>query len=203
MKIISPAFARLARRVRCGEAGSLKPRPWHYHQQMFFRFRKMRSMDPLQVAMTGVRMGERYLQVFCHDAALTRGLATKIGLSGVAALAAADEAQAKQARKAADKAGVLIDVKLTPPTELTWDDAAFDMVVVDNTGGGFVGLSAEDRTGCLRDVRRVLRMGGRVEFIERESESSGAEAFLTEAGFKPVRTLAERDGFRFVEGLKG
>ena len=53
-----------------------------------FKFRRMRAMDPLQVAMTGVRMGERYLQVFCSDATLTRGLATKTGLSGVAALAA-------------------------------------------------------------------------------------------------------------------
>lgn len=203
MKIISPAFARLARRVRCGEAGSLKPRPWHYHQQMLFRFRKMRSMDPLQVAMTGVRMGERYLQIFCHDGALTRGLATKTGLSGVAALAAPDESDAKQARKAADKAGVLIDVQITAPTALTWDAAAFDMVVIDNTGGAFARLNTADRVACLRETRRVLRMGGRVEFIEREAEPSGAEAQLTEAGFKPVRTLAERDGFRFVEGLKG
>ena len=160
-------------------------------------------MDPLQVAMTGVRMGERYLQVFCSDAALTRGLATKTGLSGVAALAAADDAQAKQAQKAADKAGVLIDIKRTPPTELAWEDGAFDMVVVDNTGGGFAALSELDRTTCLQETRRVLRAGGRVEFIEREADRTGAEALLRSAGFKPVRTLAERDGFRFVEGLKG
>jgi ubiquinone/menaquinone biosynthesis C-methylase UbiE len=170
---------------------------------MLFRFRKMRAMDPLQVAMTGVRMGERYLQVFCSDAALTRGLATKTGLSGVAALAAPDESQAKEAKKAADKAGVLIDIKLTPASQLTWEDAAFDMVVVDNTGGAFRNLHDTERVTCLREARRVLRPGGRVEFIERESEPAGAEAVLTTAGFKPVRTLAERDGFRFVEGLKG
>ena len=170
---------------------------------MLFRFRKMRSLDPLQVAMTGVRMGERYLQVFCSDAALTRGLATKTGLSGVAALAAANDAQAKQARKAADKAGVLIDVKVTSPTALAWDDGLFDMVVVDNTGGAFTSLDAAERSACLVDARRVLRAGGRVEFIEREDDQSGADALLAAAGFKPVRTLVERDGFRFVEGLKG
>jgi ubiquinone/menaquinone biosynthesis C-methylase UbiE len=170
---------------------------------MLFRFRKMRSMDPLQVAMTGVRMGERYLQVFCSDGALTRGLATKTGLSGVAALAAPDETHARQARKAADKAGVLLDIKIAPAATLSWDDGAFDMVVVDNTGAAFSSLSADDRAACLREGRRVLRMGGRIEFIERDSEAGGAEALLTEAGFKPVRTLAERDGFRFVEGLKG
>jgi ubiquinone/menaquinone biosynthesis C-methylase UbiE len=170
---------------------------------MLFRFRKMRAMDPLQVAMTGVRMGERYLQVFCSDAALTRGLATKTGLSGVAALAAPDAAQARQAEKAAAKAGVLIDIKTTAASQLPWDDGAFDMVVIDNTGGCLRRLSEADRAACLRDARRVLRGGGRIEFIEREAERSGADALLTTAGFKPVRTLAERDGFRFVEGLKG
>ena len=34
---------------------------------MLFKFKRMRAMDPLQVAMTGVRMGEKYLQVFCSD----------------------------------------------------------------------------------------------------------------------------------------
>ena len=170
---------------------------------MFFRFRRMRNMDPLQVAMTGVRMGERYLQVFCSDAALTTGLATKTGLSGVAALAAPDDAHAKRARRAADKAGVLIDIKLGPATRLEWDADAFDMVVVDNTDNAFAALSDSDRAACLRDARRVLRAGGRVEFIERMKTTNDAEAALTVAGFKPVRMLAERDGFRFVEGLKG
>lgn len=160
-------------------------------------------MDPLQVAMTGVRMGERYLQVFCSDVALTRGLATKTGLSGVAALAAADESQARQARKAAQKAGVLLDLHVTSPTGLPWEDGAFDMVVVDNTGGGYRGLNEAERMTCLQECRRLLRHGGRVEFIERAAEPAGVDAALTAVGFKPVRTLAERDGFRFVEALKG
>jgi hypothetical protein len=170
---------------------------------MLFRFRKMRAMDPLQVAMTGVRMGERYLQIFCSDEALTRGLASKSGLSGAAALAAPDDDQARRARKAASKAGALIDIKTTSPTRLEWDDDAFDMVVVDNTGGAFGALSATDRTGCLLESRRVLRPGGRVEYIERAGQPGDAERMLSSAGFMPVRTLAERDGFRFVEGLKG
>jgi hypothetical protein len=134
---------------------------------------------------------------------LTRGLATKTGLSGVAALAAPDDSHAKLARKAADKAGVLIDIKITPAADLTWDNDAFDMVVIDNTGGAFRQLNDDARRACLQESRRVLRDGGRVEFIEREHDRTGADALLTAAGFKPVRILAERDGFRFVEGLKG
>ena len=170
---------------------------------MLFRFRKMRAMDPLQVAMTGVRMGERYLQIFCSDDALTRGLAAKTGLSGMAALAAPDGNQANRAEKAAEKVGALIEIKTTSPTALPWNDEAFDMVVVDNTHGAFATLNDSDRAACLREARRVLRNGGRIEYIEREERTSSAESRLSDAGFKPVRTLAERDGFRFVEGLKG
>lgn len=174
-------------------------------------------MDPLQVAMTGVRMGERYVQVFCSDATLTRGLATKTGLSGTAALAAPDETQAGRARAAASKAGVLVDVQVTPPATLPWDAGAFDMVVVDDTGGSFSALTAVERRGALQAALRLLRAGGRTEIIERiggrmRSRSAGAageaagnstESAMREAGFNPVRTLAEKDGFRFVEGLKG
>jgi len=185
---------------------------------MFFKFRRMRAMDPLQVAMTGVRMGEKYLQVFCSDTTLTRGLASKTGLSGVAALAAPDDAHAARAQTAAAKAGVLIDVKVSPFAALDWPDATFDMVVVDNTGAAFSALPADARAAGLVAVRRVLRQGGRIEVIERlggglfggsspsaadYAPNGGAEGALRTAGFNPVRTLAEKDGFRFVEGLKG
>ena len=43
---------------------------------------RARAMDPLQVSMTGVRMGERFLQIGCHDRALLSGLAAKVGLAG-------------------------------------------------------------------------------------------------------------------------
>ena len=56
-----------------------------------------RAMDPLQVSMTGVRMGERFVQIGCHDRALLSGLAAKVGLSGTAAVAAFDDAEARRA----------------------------------------------------------------------------------------------------------
>jgi hypothetical protein len=172
---------------------------------MFFKFRRMRAMDPLQVAMTGIRMGERYLQIFCSDATLTSGVAQKTGLSGQACLAAGDEREAERAQKAANKAGVLIEVQtLRTPAELPWIGESFDMVVIDNTGGAFSAFADADRNALASAARGVLRPGGRVELIERDrGPQSNSETDLRNAGFKPVRTLAEKGGFRFIEGLKG
>jgi SAM-dependent methyltransferase len=216
----------------CDQARGGRPRPYEgakppsptseasptYHYVMLFKFRRMRAMDPLQVAMTGVRMGEKYLQIFCSDTTLTRGLASKTGLSGVAALAAPDDRHAARAQAAADKAGALIDIKVSAFADLDWPDATFDMVVIDNTGGAFSSSPSDARAAGLAAVHRVLRPGGRVEIIERlagglfggapasaadYAPGGGAEGALRTAGFNPVRTLAEKDGFRFVEGLKG
>jgi SAM-dependent methyltransferase len=172
---------------------------------MFFKFRRMRAMDPLQVAMTGVRMGERYVQIFCNDATLTSGLAMKTGLSGQASLAALDERQAARARSAAEKAGALIDVQVTSlAAALPWQRDTFDMVVIDNTGANFSDLTEASRASLASRARDLLRPGGRVELIERQRAPDGvSEAALRSAGFKPVRTLAEKDGFRFIEALKG
>jgi hypothetical protein len=172
---------------------------------MFFKFRRMRAMDPLQVAMTGVRMGERYLQIICSDPTLTGGLAQKTGLSGQACLAAVDARDAERARKAANKAGVLIEVNaMATPGELPWASESFDMVVIDNTAGVFSAFDETSRKKLAGAAREALRQGGRVELIERDRSAQGeSEEILRSAGFKPVRMLAEKGGFRFIEGLKG
>ncbi len=182
---------------------------------MVFRFRRMRAMDPLQVAMTGVRMGERVLMIGCDDRALLPGLAAKAGLSGAMALAASDAAEAERGRRAAIRAGALVDIKVGPRAPLAFDADAFDMVVIDDTAGRFSTLETSVRDACLHDVRRVVRAGGRVEVIERTrrgflgrsvAPSSDAPGeligALAHAGFFPVRQLVETDGFRFLEGLK-
>ena len=167
-----------------------------------------RAMDPLQVSMTGVRMGERFLQIGCDDRALLSGLAAKVGLSGTAAVATLDGESAKRAAAVGVKVGALIDVRPIDGHELPFESDQFDMIVVDDTRGAFAGLPLEQRAALLRDARRIVRAGGRIEAVEGISGSITRAAGydivgdLEGAGFKPVRALAERDGFRFVEGLK-
>jgi hypothetical protein len=163
---------------------------------------RRRSMDPLQVSMTGVRMGERFLQIGCDDRALIGGLAAKVGLSGVAAAVVFSDEGAALARRAGEKVGALIDVQQTSPSSITVEPGAYDLVVVDDTAGSFARLDDGQRRRCLASAMEAARVGGRIEVIERVAQASRSEAELTQAGFKPVRVLAETDRWRFVEGLK-
>jgi ubiquinone/menaquinone biosynthesis C-methylase UbiE len=163
------------------------------------------GMDPLQVSMTGVRMGERFLQVGCHDRALLSGLAAKVGLSGTAAVAAFNEDQAARARAVGAKVGALIEPRLIEGRALPFDSDQFDMVVVDDTSGAFGALADTARLDYLSDARRAVRQGGRIEVVQGAGKTPQGHDTLAElaaAGFKPVRLLAERDGLRFIEGLK-
>ena len=163
------------------------------------------AMDPLQVSMTGVRMGERFLQVGCHDRALLSGLAAKVGLSGTAAVAAFDDAQVKRAGAVGAKVGALIETQKIDGPALPFDAEQFDMVVVDDTNGTFGAIDDNGRVGYLRDAMRTVRRGGRIELVEGSAKRApGYDALrdLAAAGFRPVRVLAERDGLRFIEGLR-
>ena len=179
-------------------------------EPMLFLVRMLRrgrgpAMDPLHVSMTGVRMGERFLQIGCHDRALLSGLAAKVGLSGDAAVAAFDEDQAGRAGGVGAKIGALIETQRIEGPALPFDSDRFDMVVVDDTNGAFRKIDDTTRVGYLRDARRTVRHGGRIEVIEGAADrAAGYDALrdLTTAGFKPVRVLAEKDGFRFLEGLR-
>ena len=163
-------------------------------------------MDPLHVSMTGVRMGERFLQIGCYDTSLLAGLAAKVGLSGTAAVAAIDADDAKRARAAGAKAGALIETyDIERGRAWPIDEGQFDMIVVDDTTDGFAGLDVSARQYCLRNALRAVRPGGRIELVARlKSEASDYDPLseLSAAGFKPVRVLAERDRFRFLEGLR-
>jgi len=163
------------------------------------------AMDPLQVSMTGVRMGERFLQIGCHDRSLLSGLAAKVGLSGTAAVAAFNDEQARRAASIGAKVGALIEVQnIEEGRPWPFGDGQFDMVVVDDTAGGFVDL--DQPAQILRNALSSLRPGGRIEVVARLKSDAPSYNHLQElsvAGFKPVRVLAEKDGLRFLEGLRG
>jgi SAM-dependent methyltransferase len=183
-------------------------------------FVRRRDSHTLLVSMTGVKMGDRVAFVGCANGARLAAIAAKVGLSGRALVIAPDESAAARARKGAENAGVLVDVQVASPTRTLLEDAAFDLAVVDDTGDLFGTMSSDERARAVREMARVLRPGGRIVFVgaapaagiarllamqpSTPSLASSGEANRTiEAnGFGIVRTLAERDGQVFVEGIK-
>jgi SAM-dependent methyltransferase len=166
---------------------------------MFF-LRKAKQQEQLPVTMSGVRMGERALQIGIDDPSLVGAIAAKVGLSGHAAIALADDAAGATARAAAEKAGVLVDLHVAPLHALPLPDAGFDVVVLHARSGWLAALDEGARQAILREIHRVLRGGGRLVAIEGPGGAT-ADA-LPAAGFRAARVLAERDGYLFAEGLK-
>ena len=183
-------------------------------------FLRKTRIEPLPVTMSAVRMGERVLQIGVDDSAIAAAIAAKVGLSGHAVIVVTDEHDAARARTATAAAGLLVDVHVTPLASLPFDSDAFDLVVVHAVRGLVASLDPEARVAAMREWRRVLRHGGRVMTIERGTvtgigsmfihqrtndayeAAGGVVASLEAAGFRPVRTLADREGRRFAEGTK-
>lgn len=170
--------------------------------------------------MVGAKMGDRFLQVGCANGGRMAAIASKVGLSGRAVVAAPDDASATRARKGAESEGVLVEIEMVSPTRLPFDEDSFDVAVVDDTAGLVGTMRPEDRVQTLREVHRVLRPGGRVMLVGTAprggfgailsraqsgppfAASGDATKALDAEGFRSARILAERDGLVFVEAVK-
>ena len=187
---------------------------------MFLR-RSTVGREPLAVTMSGVRMGERVLQIGVDDPAITGVLAAKTGITGQASIVVADEAQAARARSAAAEAAALADVHAASFQSLPFGEDGFDAVIVHTVNGLLSSMPVDVRDAVLRDCRRVLRRGGRIIVLEagtptglrglfsatpkRRAEyeaDGGTVSALRAAGFTAARELGDRQGYRFIEGLK-
>ena len=175
---------------------------------------------PLVVGISGVKMGDRLVQIGSGNADRMAAIAAKVGLSGRAVAILPDQTSGDVARKGAERGGVLVEIEIGPPTRLPAEDAAFDVALVDDTSGIIGTLRPEDRVAAIRELLRVLRPGGRA-MVMGAAQRGGLGALLTRSqggppftssgdailalqaeGFASVRTLAEREGLVFVEGLK-
>lgn len=177
------------------------------------KLQKFKGGEPLAVAMTAVRMGDRLLVIGCADTTIISQIAVKPGITGRAC--AVDDAAERTSRAAAagERAGALVEVETASFAALPYDADAFDVVVVNHL---LPRLRDGDRAACVSEAARVLRGGGRCVVVQggrrggvaglfRGSpamQGSEVEAVLSSAGFRAVRVIAEREGLLFVEGAK-
>jgi ubiquinone/menaquinone biosynthesis C-methylase UbiE len=171
--------------------------------------------------MSGARLGERALQVGLDDPGIAAAIAAKTGMTGQATIVVADEGAAQSARAAVAASGGLGDVLVVGQLQpLPFANESYDLVVVHSARGLLASLVYDMRRRLLEECRRVLRAGGRVMTLESGSptglrrlmggakldaqyeSAGGTAAALEAAGFRAVRTLGDRQGYRFIEGLK-
>jgi SAM-dependent methyltransferase len=181
-----------------------------------------RRSDPhlLTVSMTGVKMGDRVAFVGCAHGGRLAAVASKVGLSGRAVAIAPDAKAADVARKGAEQLGVLVEIEVASPAKLPLEDGSIDLAVVDDTDNLLGLMAADQRLASIRELVRILRPGGRTILVGSApgaglgklftrtpagppfTASGEANRALEADGFGIVRTLAEREGLVFVEGIK-
>ncbi len=167
--------------------------------------------------MVGLKLGASVLQLGGRDGQLIAELARAVGISGEACAVAETDAECDRVRRAAERAGVLVDVKTAGLGALPCDPESFDVVVAPDVIGS---LRMNERVLCLQQALKVLRPSGRCVVIEAARRgglgsifsqraldrtylmNGGAAAALRAEGFRAVRLLAEREGKSFFEGTK-
>jgi ubiquinone/menaquinone biosynthesis C-methylase UbiE len=176
-------------------------------------FRKA-SSEPLAVTMAAVKLGDRFLSVGVRDIPLIAAVAAKSGLTGRACAVEADEGRVAAAGEAIEREGGLVEVTRAPFGMWPYGESSFDVAMIAHL---LPSLTPDVRAGCLSEVLRVLRPGGRVVVIEPAPRGGigaliasrgsmptyeGPVKALQDANFAAVRLLAETDGVLYAEGIR-
>jgi len=182
----------------------------------WFPLRKS-SEELLAVSMAGIKLGDRLLVVGCADPIVIARLAVKTGLTGRAFAVDEQERVVTAAAEIVGREGALIERATAPWSALPLEADSFDVAIVRDV---LPHLTTEVRSGCVREVLRVLRPGGRCLVIDGKGRTGlatvargasgptdyaaagGPVHALTSEGFKASRILAERDGLVFAEAVR-
>jgi len=177
--------------------------------------------EPLAVSMSSVRPGEHVLQIGVSDPRIVHAIAEKTGLTGLATIVVPNELAAARLRAVGGEGSVSAEPCIEPLDRLPFDDAVYDVAIVHNVEGLLAGLEAPIRERAMRECWRVLRPGGRVIALDpgkptgvraifggggkhdaQYESAGGTVAVLQTAGFAAVRILGDREGYRFIEGVR-
>lgn len=157
--------------------------------------------EPLIVAMSGVRLGDNVL-FWGGRSELLLPLAARSGLSGRVVVLSENGPTLKAT---AERAGLLVEAESTPPT-----GESFDLAVIHTQGPWTTILPA--LAGSVRHGGRVIVVSGTLASglmarLRGTPDGGPAEGEIVQtlhaAGWTRVRGIGEREGLRFVEGVRG
>jgi ubiquinone/menaquinone biosynthesis C-methylase UbiE len=141
-----------------------------------------RALRERMLDLAKVRAGESVLDVGCGTGTLAIAAKRRVGdVAAVHGIDASPEMIAR-ARKKAGRAGVSVAFDVARAESLPFDDATFDVVLSTVM---LHHLRRAAREQCLREIRRVLKPGGRVlvvDFGKRTSDHRGLMAHLHRHG---------------------
>ena len=178
-----------------------------------FKWIRKSALDPLAVSMSGVKLADRLLVIGCSDPSLIAALGAKVGLTGRACAVDDDPSLVASAAQIAEREGVLIESAPAPGLKVPYPAESFDVVVVRDTGSSTM---TKPGSPVFAEAWRVLRPGGRCLAIQGETrggisglfggsrppQAGAVTTVFQSAGFLAVRTLAEREGLLYLEGVK-
>lgn len=125
------------------------------------------------ISFVGLAPGSAVLDVAAGTGVVTRAAATTVGPTGSVIASDISPGMLAQLQTRIEPLGAPVEIRVCSATELTVDDAAVDAVLCQQ-GLQFV----PDRVGAAREMRRVLRTGGRVG-VAVWSSSAPSEPFET------------------------
>jgi demethylmenaquinone methyltransferase/2-methoxy-6-polyprenyl-1,4-benzoquinol methylase len=115
------------------------------------------------LSLTGLRPGQRALDVAGGTGDLTTGLAKQVGRNGLVVLSDINAAMLSEGRDRLLDDGIVgnVAVSLANAEKLPFRDAMFDCVTI-----GFGLRNVTDKPAALADMRRVLKPGGQLLVLE-------------------------------------
>lgn len=115
------------------------------------------------LSQTGLRPGQRALDVAGGTGDLAAGMAARVGPTGLVVLSDINPAMLAQGRDALTDRGIVANVRFSLANAecLPFPDSSFDCVTI-----GFGLRNVTDKTKALRSMTRVLKPGGQLLVLE-------------------------------------
>jgi ubiquinone/menaquinone biosynthesis C-methylase UbiE len=142
--------------MSANEQWQLSARAAELYEQIAVRY-ILGPWAPLLVKRSALAPGERVLDVACGTGVVTRAAAARVGSGGHVAGIDLNPGMIAVARSLPSEAGAAIDWREASALALPFGDSSFDVVLCQQGLQFF-----PDRGLALREMRRVLRRGGRL-----------------------------------------